>query len=101
MIENPIKSQKYHKECAKLATAEYTKKYREENKKEEEFKPKRILNVCDSNCKDCCHSSKSGGICVCLYILDTGKRRPCKGGAGCTVKEIGNRAKELALALNV
>lgn len=27
------------------------------------------------------------GFGVCQYFLMTGKRRPCKGGEGCTVKE--------------
>ena len=33
------------------------------------------------------HNEKNRGL-VCHYLLDTGHRRPCKMGEGCTVKEV-------------
>lgn len=47
--------------------------------------------ICDSYCKGCVFSAYvNGGVLrVCMYMLKTGKRRPCPAGSGCTVKETG------------
>lgn len=35
-------------------------------------------------CKGCGHLQMCSGELVCAYILDTGRKRPCEGGAGCS-----------------
>ena len=38
-------------------------------------------------CRGCGYAELAGGWYVCCYFLDTGKRRPCPGGKGCTVRK--------------
>ena len=43
--------------------------------------------VCDKYCKGCVYFSQvNGTIHYCAFYLDTGIRRPCPAGKGCTVK---------------
>lgn len=51
--------------------------------------------LCDNYCKDCVYrQALTNGFCiVCNYLLDTGKRRPCPAGEGCTVKIKGKRGR--------
>lgn len=51
----------------------------------------------NDNCKDCIHADPNG---YCLYILNTGKVRPCDPGDGCTVKESENYSRSYTLYLN-
>ena len=39
------------------------------------------------HCKGCIFRGKTGSITTCDYLLATGKRRPCKAGKDCIVKE--------------
>ena len=48
--------------------------------------------VCDSFCKGCWYSQQaSGEQTLCTYFLETGIRRPCPAGTGCTVKQKGRK----------
>ena len=40
----------------------------------------------NGNCSNCFYYGKLAGIRCCKYFLETGERRPCKPGEGCTVK---------------
>ena len=45
-------------------------------------------SVCDAYCRGCiyCFDYGSGGFVMCEYAIQTGERRPCKAGEGCTVR---------------
>lgn len=47
------------------------------------------MKLCDTNCLGCHYAKLSydGESPICLYILFTGKRRPCPMGEGCTVRK--------------
>lgn len=49
--------------------------------------------LCDHYCIGCLYNIITcGGTCsICTYYLDTGNRRPCPAGTGCTVKQTGRR----------
>lgn len=40
--------------------------------------------VCTAKCRKCYHGSTGSGYISCDYILNTGHRRPCLAGKGCT-----------------
>jgi hypothetical protein len=42
--------------------------------------------VCDNTCLDCIYFQGSEFMRMCCYCVETGKRRPCDPGKGCTVK---------------
>lgn len=46
------------------------------------------IRLCDKTCYGCHYAelSDDGETPICLYILFTGKRRPCPAGEGCTVR---------------
>lgn len=52
--------------------------------------------VCDRYCAKCIYSTgcTDWGY-VCNYYLETGKRRPCPPGTGCTVKSTGKKIRYL------
>lgn len=55
-------------------------------------------SVCDANCGGCIHLTEVcwGGLSMaCYYRINTGQRRPCPAGKGCTVKETGERKQRL------
>lgn len=57
---------------------------------------KRKIKMVDDYCGDCVYLTKMSGagetkIPACVYILETGMRRPCPAGKNCKVKEIGKR----------
>lgn len=42
----------------------------------------------DRSCKRCIYRvGNSDSIHICTYFIETGKRRPCPPGKGCTVRE--------------
>jgi hypothetical protein len=46
----------------------------------------------DDSCDGCSHYrciNQSHGQKACHYLIDTGHRRPCDPGSGCTVKVLG------------
>lgn len=52
-----------------------------------------------NNCDDCFYyrAMSNGKARYCAYLIDTGQRRPCPPGDGCTVKvprEVKRRAKK-------
>ena len=47
------------------------------------------IKCCDEYCIGCFHHAEN--LNVCLYILDTTKRRPCPAGKGCEFKFEGIR----------
>lgn len=49
---------------------------------------------CDYSCMG------TGSVIFCEYIFITGKRRPCPGGKGCTVKKKKSRANARDLTIN-
>lgn len=51
------------------------------------------IGLCDKHCKKCIHSCYlNGSMYSCDYILNTGHRRPCPAGKGCTeYKEIAKK----------
>ncbi len=53
----------------------------------------RRKGVCDSFCKGCWYNQYASGdsSTLCTYFLETGVRRPCPAGTGCTVKKTGRR----------
>lgn len=54
----------------------------------------------DKTCKGCMYKTRMSGVEkleACIYIIVTGKRRPCPPGKGCTVREVGRRRKESAI----
>ena len=52
----------------------------------------RRKGICDSFCKGCWYNKlASGDQTLCTYFLETGIRRPCPAGTGCTVKQTGRR----------
>lgn len=62
--------------------------------------------VSDAACGGCIYYSKptkSSAVAMCDYYLDTGERRGCEGGEGCTKKKIGTmdkKARRIAFALS-
>ena len=51
----------------------------------------------DTSCIGCRHhrvSNKLMNTHACLYILNTGKKRPCPSGKGCTVRESRRESRE-------
>ena len=57
---------------------------------------KKQERLVDDYCEGCVHRTRMEGIGLtdmhaCIYILDTGKQRPCPPGNGCTVKDDGKR----------
>ncbi len=48
-----------------------------------------------SGCRGCQYFNvlSDGTTKLCEYILQTGRRRPCPPGRGCTVKETGKKQK--------
>ena len=50
-------------------------------------------------CTGCDHFKKSSGILMCDYLLDTGTRRPCSAGAGCSC-HTGFQRKKLSVRLD-
>lgn len=53
------------------------------------MKKKKKIKCCDSTCKGCYHYDWR--VQVCVFILDTGVRRPCKAGEGCTQRKEGKK----------
>ena len=54
------------------------------------------VKVCDKYCQKCIYLTHiSDGCDACLYYLQTGNRRPCSAGTGCTVKSTGKRKRYL------
>lgn len=50
--------------------------------------------ISNANCKNCKFFYElCVGYSMCMYFLDTGIRRPCNGGAECTVKEIRKKSE--------
>lgn len=52
----------------------------------------------ENPCKNCKYyysiaQNERSNFGICQYLLMTGKRRPCKGGENCTVKERKTRAR--------
>lgn len=49
--------------------------------------------ICNSFCKGCVYNQYASGVesTLCTYYLETGIRRPCPAGTGCTVKRTGRR----------
>lgn len=50
----------------------------------------------DNYCRPCIYSGRNQNTknpCSCDYFLATGKRRPCPAGRGCTVRELGRKAR--------
>lgn len=48
-----------------------------------------VVSVCDQHCKGCVYFYEYGetsGLKVCEYMFQTGNRRPCPAGKGCTVR---------------
>lgn len=46
-----------------------------------------VVSVCDQHCKGCVYYYEYGsGTKVCEYMFQTGFRRPCPAGKGCTVR---------------
>lgn len=41
-------------------------------------------STCDAYCKGCGHYRGGNGLYICEYLLDEGRKRPCKPGKGCT-----------------
>lgn len=55
-----------------------------------------MADSCDRYCAKCIYST--GGADwghICNYYLETGKRRPCPPGTGCTVKSTGKKIRYL------
>lgn len=50
---------------------------------------KKGRSVCDAFCRGCIYffDYGSGGFPMCEYMIQTGERRPCKAGEGCTVRK--------------
>lgn len=44
------------------------------------------VGMCNARCKTCFYGTVQGkqGMCTCAYIVETGHRRPCPAGKGCT-----------------
>lgn len=54
--------------------------------------------MCDSYCDGCVHLTEvslNTRMRACYYIVDTGRKRPCPAGTGCTVKSGGKREPKL------
>lgn len=65
---------------------------------EPEAKEEPSTSVCDAHCGGCIHLTEVcwGGLSMaCYYRINTGKKRPCPAGKGCTVKETGERKQRL------
>lgn len=51
-----------------------------------------MTNVCDRFCTGCVFLGHANGkMNLCEYFLQTGVRRPCPAGTGCTVKDAGKK----------
>ena len=48
----------------------------------------------DPYCKGCIHCTQIGSYWGCNYIFDTGHKRPCDPGEGCTAKETKKRGRK-------
>ena len=47
-----------------------------------------MAGLVDSTCRGCVYRAGiNASSMICNYYLDTGKRRPCPAGKGCTVKK--------------
>lgn len=52
--------------------------------------------VCDRYCAKCIYSTGCDSwTYICNYYLETGNRRPCPPGTGCTVKSTGKKIRYL------
>lgn len=50
--------------------------------------------ISDKSCEGCIHLCYLyDKVTCCNYILNTGKKRPCDPGKGCTVKQIRRKKK--------
>ena len=54
-------------------------------------------------CRNCTYGQAvcNGVYVMCNYFLETGKRRPCPGGDGCTVKQIGKKVGKWSYDNNI
>ena len=90
--------------CQRLHKIEITKKKEEERRrKDAEMKKKQYLPNLDNRilakadvdyCEPCEYHGKFDAGYLCNYILDTGQRRGCKAGVGCTKRWISCQPSE-------
>lgn len=72
------------KKMEKLSAAAKLSPQNSENQPAKEAKP---FPTCDSYCRGCIHSSKTGDRYSCMYIFHKDKMRGCPPGKGCTKRE--------------
>jgi hypothetical protein len=53
----------------------------------------------DRHCKGCIHCGLIGAMYGCNYIFNTGHKRPCDPGEGCTAKETRKRGRKKKVAV--
>ena len=108
-LQEPVGRNKLCPECKKKHVEATRAKYREVTNARKRQKAmlkrykqscKRVsdkqIKCCDTYCHDCDHYSKAAGYEMCNYMLNTGKRRPCLGGTGCTVRKISQSKRRTA-----
>lgn len=54
-----------------------------------------MADACDSHCMGCIYNQRFHGLKagMCAYYFETGRRRPCPPGKGCTVKSTAEKHK--------
>lgn len=55
------------------------------------------IKTCDAFCRGCKYVSDVAHEMVCMYMAETGERRGCHAGTGCTRKVHGGKRKKQEL----
>lgn len=66
---------------------------------QEAAEPEEYVPAPDTRCRSCYYGTQAGGLYACVYIVETGERRPCKAGPDCTVYKEDKRKKECTDAI--